>query len=198
MTPLLYLAVLSLCSGLVAAFVAAPTGLALSSKPQLRSFRHGSAAPLARMASEVQPAQRRSAALANGQFPGVARSDSGLLEELARRDVFSTPPKRNDGRKPEFEANLGKVIDTLRSDYPLLFHEPLDYSIYVKDIVVKDPTGVVFKGIGTCELFFILQLSGCLHNSMHTSADTYSMHPLTHLCTQIAGCLQRCASSEAL
>jgi Uncharacterized conserved protein (DUF2358) len=160
MKPLLYLAVLSLCSGLVAAFVATPAVAALAhSKPQLRSFRHSSAAPLARMASELQTTQRRSTALANGQFPGVARSDSGLLEELARRDVFSTPPQRNDGRKPEFEANLGKVIDTLRSDYPLLFHEPLDYSIYVKDIVVKDPTGVVFKGIGTCE--YSLHIARC-------------------------------------
>lgn len=45
---------------------------------------------------------------------------------------------------PDFEPNLGKVIDTLNTDYPLLFFKPKDYSIYIDDIEVTDPTGIAF------------------------------------------------------
>lgn len=45
---------------------------------------------------------------------------------------------------PDFEPNLGKVIDTLNTDYPVLFYKPLDYSIYIEDIEVTDPTGIAF------------------------------------------------------
>jgi hypothetical protein len=44
----------------------------------------------------------------------------------------------------DFEPNLGKVIDTLNTDYPLLFFKPKDYSIYIDDIEVTDPTGIAF------------------------------------------------------
>ena len=59
-------------------------------------------------------------------------------------DPLRRPKKKLKLRSDDFEPNLGKVIDTLNSDYPLLFYKPLDYSIYIKDIEVTDPTGIAF------------------------------------------------------
>ena len=47
-------------------------------------------------------------------------------------------------RSEDFNLKLGKVIDTLNSDYPLLFVKPLDYNIYIDEIEVTDPTGIAF------------------------------------------------------
>ena len=47
-------------------------------------------------------------------------------------------------RSDDFEPNLGKVIETLKKDYPLIFFKPLDYDIYIDDIEVSDPTGIAF------------------------------------------------------
>ena len=47
-------------------------------------------------------------------------------------------------RSEDFNLNLGRVIDTLNSDYPLIFVKPLDYGIYIDDIEVTDPTGIAF------------------------------------------------------
>ena len=53
--------------------------------------------------------------------------------------------KKNIGlRSDDFNLKLGKVIDTLNSDYPLLFVKPLDYNIYIDEIEVTDPTGIAF------------------------------------------------------
>ena len=66
-------------------------------------------------------------------------------EEYNRK--YSKEKKRPKIRSDDFEPNLGKVIDTLNTDYPLLWFKPLDYSIYIKDIEVTDPTGIAFQGI---------------------------------------------------
>ena len=72
---------------------------------------------------------------------------------------YETDPARPKKKKlklrsDDFEPNLGQVIDTLNSDYPLLFYKPLDYSIYIKDIEVTDPTGIAFQGIGIYKNLF--------------------------------------------
>ena len=69
-------------------------------------------------------------------------------------DPLRRPKKKLKLRSDDFEPNLGKVIDTLNSDYPLLFYKPLDYSIYIKDIEVTDPTGIAFQGIGVYKNLF--------------------------------------------
>jgi len=53
-------------------------------------------------------------------------------------DIGGDPDKKSKKDKgksslrgPDFELNLGKVIDTLNTDYPYLFFKPLDYSIYI-------------------------------------------------------------------
>ncbi|CAM9300223.1 unnamed protein product, partial [Discosporangium mesarthrocarpum] len=63
-------------------------------------------------------------------------------------------PRRDDGRSPDFEINLGKVIDTLRRDYPRIFSDPPDFDIYTADVVLRDPTGVVLTGVKTYKRLF--------------------------------------------
>ena len=70
------------------------------------------------------------------------------FDQEAYNKKYSKEKKRSKIRSDDFEPNLGKVIDTLNTDYPLLWFKPLDYSIYIKDIEVTDPTGIAFQGIG--------------------------------------------------
>lgn len=89
-------------------------------------------------ARETQPEQcglRRSRALeATGQ----------VLESVARTPV---PPgyeggkkqRKDGGDESDFNLNVGKVIDTLKRDYPRMFEEPLDFDIYTPDIQLRDP-----------------------------------------------------------
>ena len=54
----------------------------------------------------------------------------------------------------DFEANLGKVIDTLNTDYPVLFSKPPDFSIYIDEIEITDPTGKAFQGLDKYKSLF--------------------------------------------
>ncbi|KAJ1457982.1 hypothetical protein M885DRAFT_514526 [Pelagophyceae sp. CCMP2097] len=47
----------------------------------------------------------------------------------------------------EFELNLGRCIDVLRSDFPEFYNRELDWSIYTRGIEVRDPSGVQVKGL---------------------------------------------------
>ena len=57
--------------------------------------------------------------------------------------------KKMNMHSEDFEANLGKVIDTLNKDYPVLFEKPPDFGIYIDDIEITDPTGKAFQGLPT-------------------------------------------------
>jgi len=48
----------------------------------------------------------------------------------------------------EFDMNLGKAIDTLRTNYPHMLDTTPDFSIYNDDIYVIDPSGVQLSGLG--------------------------------------------------
>lgn len=56
------------------------------------------------------------------------------------------PPPPQPNRSPDFHANVGTVIDTLRADYPHLLTHPPDYSIYRDDVVISDSTGYRLVG----------------------------------------------------
>ena len=78
-------------------------------------------------------------------------------------------------RSDKFNVNLGKVIDTLNQDYPLIFVKPLDYSIYIPDIEVTDPTGIAFQGINTYKsLFTILRFFA--KTVFNGQSITYKIH----------------------
>ena len=47
----------------------------------------------------------------------------------------------------EFEVNLGRAVDTLKSDYPALLTANPSWHIYHTDLEVIDPTGVSLHGL---------------------------------------------------
>lgn len=54
----------------------------------------------------------------------------------------------------EFEMNLGKAVDTLKSDYPNLLSKNPTWDIYHKDLEVIDPTGVSLHGLENYKMAF--------------------------------------------
>ena len=48
----------------------------------------------------------------------------------------------------EYQLNLGTLIDSLRSDYPLLFVEPQDLSLFDDAVELHGPSGQRLSGIG--------------------------------------------------
>lgn len=63
--------------------------------------------------------------LANTTGPAVGRGVGG--------------GKRPDGKSPEFEVNLGRVISTLQVDYCKIFADPPSFDIYTDGIELFDP-----------------------------------------------------------
>jgi hypothetical protein len=116
--------------------------------------------------------------VAEGAFGSVARTHGDPLDVLenaaVRRasvlplpgsSVSPLPPTLQPGGggggedpngrdEKNFELALGKLIDTLSQDYPLLFTEPPDFSVYSPSIVLKDPSGVVLKGMRSYRQMF--------------------------------------------
>lgn len=54
----------------------------------------------------------------------------------------------------EFEMNLGKAVDTLKSDYPNLLSKNPSWDIYHDELEVIDPTGVSLHGLDNYKLAF--------------------------------------------
>ncbi|CAM9428806.1 unnamed protein product [Choristocarpus tenellus] len=106
------------------------------------------------------PRSTRALDLSQGVFTSFARSPSfGVYEGETGLIHTRGPPSgrgkgRIDGRSEDFEVNLGKVMDTLRQDYPRIFYDPLDFDIYTPDITVHDPSGVALSGINNYKRLF--------------------------------------------
>ena len=56
---------------------------------------------------------------------------------LQPKSVYGRPPKVPS----EYDLNLGTAIDTLRRDYPRLFDEKPDLSIFTPTVELFDPSG---------------------------------------------------------
>ena len=56
---------------------------------------------------------------------------------LQPKSVYGRPPKVPS----EYDLNLGTAIDTLRHDYPRLFDEKPDLSIFTPTVELFDPSG---------------------------------------------------------
>lgn len=54
----------------------------------------------------------------------------------------------------EFEINLGRAVDTLKSDYPNLLTKNPTWKIYHRDLEVIDPTGVSLHGLENYKMAF--------------------------------------------
>jgi len=49
--------------------------------------------------------------------------------------------------RADFQMNLGRAMDVLRKDYPLMLFQQPDFSIFHDDISVLDPSGVQLTGL---------------------------------------------------
>eukprot|EP00879_Flechtneria_rotunda_P000506 GHRR01000610.1.p1 GENE.GHRR01000610.1~~GHRR01000610.1.p1 ORF type:complete len:344 (+),score=81.40 GHRR01000610.1:198-1229(+) len=69
--------------------------------------------------------------------------------------VDDKPPKatKNQEKCPDYYANVGDAIRTLREDIPQLFERELNYDIYREDITFKDPRNT-FAGMKNYKLIF--------------------------------------------
>ncbi|CAN0125392.1 unnamed protein product, partial [Ectocarpus fasciculatus] len=162
----------------------APSGAGLSSVATSRNIedrkssvsrRHGGGSPSPRMSTmspaaaesteaSSAPAQARGAAdlvsSASGAqlassliFPSITRQPRpGIIARDGTQDLGMR--ERDDGKSPDFEVNLGKVISTLREDYPRIFFDPPSFDIYTEEIELRDPTGVAFRGISNYKRVF--------------------------------------------
>jgi len=81
--------------------------------------------------------------------------DSLFLMSLPQNGVspLSEPPNE---KRQQFELKLGKVLDTLKKDYPDILTVDPDFSIYDEDIEVIDPAGVKLHSLTNYKGFFRL------------------------------------------
>lgn len=75
------------------------------------------------------------------ELPPLSRSSEPSSPHLS-----PPPPPPPPNRSPDFHANVGTVIDTLRADYPHLLTHPPDFHIYRDDVVISDSTGYRLTG----------------------------------------------------
>ena len=90
-------------------------------------------------------------------FLGALNSDTDFEETyVPKLGDMNKEKKVMKGRADDFEPNLGKIMDTLDQDYKVLFEQDLDYSIYIQDIEVTDPSGIAFQGLKVYQSVFAL------------------------------------------
>lgn len=79
-------------------------------------------------------------------WKSVTRQPPPARQGIVPRDGTRDTGKweRDDGKSPDFEVNLGKVISTLREDYPRIFFDPPSFDIYTEEIELRDPVSSVF------------------------------------------------------
>jgi hypothetical protein len=82
--------------------------------------------------------------------------DNSRTEVQKQMDIFRELGKNRRNRSPDFEPNVGKVIDTLMKDYRDLFHRVPNFDIYTNDIRVMDPSGVRLNGKLFYKQFFAM------------------------------------------
>jgi len=76
---------------------------------------------------------------ASRSAPAPAPAGSGFFSAAG----LSAPAPLRPKSPSEFELNRGRVIDTLRHDYPLLFTQPPDLDLFVPSVTLSDPSGAV-------------------------------------------------------
>jgi hypothetical protein len=68
--------------------------------------------------------------------------------------IAGSPLSQIVDNQKEFEINLGRAIDTLRSDYPTLLTNNPSWHIYHKQLEVIDPSGVSLMGLENYKMAF--------------------------------------------
>ena len=98
-------------------------------------------------ATRARPTQAKRLDVAHAVPPHVTPRESE--NPLQPKSVYSRPPRVPS----EYDLNLGTAIDTLRRDYPKLFVEKPDLSIFTPTVELFDPSG---KCSSVCELFCLI------------------------------------------
>ena len=74
---------------------------------------------------------------------------SSLVPDAPLRPLTWPPEGESTGRRrppSEYELTVGRVVDTLRSDYPELLSREPDLSIYTEEVMFTDPSGLRLRG----------------------------------------------------
>lgn len=103
---------------------------------------------------------------------------SSLSKESQKTEVAELPPVLRDmvEERREFELNLGKAMDVLKTDYPQMIHKTPDFSIYHDDIKVVDPSGVQLSGLQNYKnSFSFVQTMAKFFYNMEDSSVQYRM-----------------------
>jgi len=75
-------------------------------------------------------------------------------DNIDNNNISSTTLSMIVDSQKEFEMNLGKAVDTLKSDYPNLLSKNPSWDIYHDELEVIDPTGVSLHGLDNYKLAF--------------------------------------------
>jgi len=89
--------------------------------------------------------------------PEFLRNESLYHLEPHRAGLRSSSVSLNAAslaKTQEFNLNFGRAIDTLQSDYPEMFTRTPDMSIFTKDVVLRDPSGLQISGINRYKSVF--------------------------------------------
>ena len=85
------------------------------------------------------------------QASRIASSSVALLTQGRQGTGFAlmdAPYKdKDDAAKREFELNRGHAVDTLLADYPSIFVQSSDLSIFHENVVLRDSKGFSLEGI---------------------------------------------------
>ena len=101
----------------------------------------GTATAAAAVSGTLKRSLRRprasTALMSRAVFPSVSRTP------LFPGGIYEGEKKERGGtEEADYNRNVGKVVDTLRRDYPRMFDEPLDFDIYTPELQMRDPVRV--------------------------------------------------------
>ena len=113
---------------------------------------------------------------------GVSRAPCPRLDlqtpveaSSAEKLLWPAPQSRRPRTPSEFELNQGRAIDTLRYDYPRLFTDKPDLSIFHRDVELHDLTGKRLVGLKSYEAMFEV-LRFARRTVMHRKSGLTSMY----------------------
>ena len=84
----------------------------------------------------------------------ITKRNADIDTDNMDNNISSTTLSMIVDSQKEFEMNLGKAIDTLKSDYPNLLSKNPSWDIYHDELEVIDPTGVSLHGLDNYKLAF--------------------------------------------
>ena len=93
------------------------------------------------------PAPPRSASRRSAARPAAQIFHAGKVQDQDEK-IIAVRQGKNSRGPSEYQLNLGKLVDTLRSDYPQLFVAPQDLSLFVDAVELHGPSGQRLSGKG--------------------------------------------------